>query len=200
MEQENIEEDIIDTGDADMDMGDEEDEFEISWYGNTNEEDDKFDSFVGSLQEIVIDEEFEMLQTSFFQNNWMHFENTEENKLIYMEIFKKYKETIENFIEERLIEMIDGFNMDDYAGLLPDRKDEIDDQLLELMISFADFSTFKELMISYKKMVIARTPKHKSSKVAALEKELLEKQNIDIPEGLELLQISSNKIKFHSDK
>ena len=130
----------------------------------------------------------------------MHFENTEENKLIYMDIFKSYKEKIEAFIEERLWQMIDGFNMDDYAELLPDRKDEIDDQLLELIYSFADFNTFKELMISYKKMVIATTPKHKSAKVAALEKELLEKQNIEVPEGLELLHISGNKTKFFDDK
>ena len=66
MEPNNIEEEIIDTG-LDVEMGDEEDEFEISWYGNTNEEDDKFDEFVGSLQDIVINEEFEQLQNSFFQ-------------------------------------------------------------------------------------------------------------------------------------
>lgn len=129
----------------------------------------------------------------------MHFENTEENKLIYMEIFNNYKEVIETYIEERLGEMIEGFNMDEYAELLPDRKDEIDDQLLELLISFSDFSTFKELMISYRKMVIAITPKHKSAKAAALEKELLEQQNIDVPDGLELLHISGNASKFHEE-
>uniref|UniRef100_A0A7S3NEX0 ADP-ribosylation factor-like protein 2-binding protein n=2 Tax=Euplotes harpa TaxID=151035 RepID=A0A7S3NEX0_9SPIT len=123
----------------------------------------------------------------------MHFENTEENKLVYMEIFKKYKEIIESYIETRLADMIDGFDMEEYAKVLPDRKDEIDDQLLELLISFADFGTFKELMISFKKMVIATTPKHKSAKAAQLEKELLEQQNIDIPEGLEFLHISGNK-------
>ena len=95
--------------------------------------------------------------------------------------------------------MIDGFNMEEYAALLPDRKEEIDDQLLELITSFADFTTFKELMISYKKMVIATTPKHKSAKAAALEKELLEKQNIEVPEGLELLHISGNRSKFHEE-
>ena len=130
----------------------------------------------------------------------MHFENTEENKLIYMDIFKKYKEEIENYIEERLLEMIDDFDMEEFAKLLPERKDEIDDQLLDLLTSFADFNTFKELMISYKKMVIATTPKHKSAKAAQLEKELLEQQNIEVPEGLELLHISGNKTKFHGTK
>mmetsp|Transcript_9633 Transcript_9633/g.8482 ORF Transcript_9633/g.8482 Transcript_9633/m.8482 type:complete len:131 (+) Transcript_9633:232-624(+) len=129
----------------------------------------------------------------------MHFDNTEENKLIYMSIFKKYKDTIENFIEEALKDMIEGFNMDEYASLLPDRKDEIDEQLLELITSFVDFNTFKELMISFKKMVIATTPKHKSSKVAALEKELLEKENIEVPEGLELLHVSGNRTMMFED-
>lgn len=127
----------------------------------------------------------------------MHFENTEENKLVYMEIFKRYKEIIENYIEERLTEAIEGFDMTEYAALLPDRKEEIDDQLLELLTSFGDFGTFKELMISFKKMVIATTPKHKSAKAAQLEKEMLEKQNIEVPEGLELLHISGNKTAFY---
>ena len=58
-------EEIFDA-DMDMDEGNDED-FEISCYGQTNDEDDKFDQFVGSLQEIVINEEFESLQNSFFQ-------------------------------------------------------------------------------------------------------------------------------------
>ena len=132
-------------------------------------------------------------------NNCIHFENTEENKLIYMDIFKKYKEVIENYIEENLKDMIADFNMDDYAALLPDRKEEIDEQLLELVTSFSDFTIFKELMISYRKMVIATTPKHRSAKAAALEKELLEKQNMDVPEGLELLHISGNRTKIFDD-
>eukprot|EP00344_Euplotes_crassus_P010547 CAMPEP_0196998040 /NCGR_PEP_ID=MMETSP1380-20130617/3532_1 /TAXON_ID=5936 /ORGANISM="Euplotes crassus, Strain CT5" /LENGTH=98 /DNA_ID=CAMNT_0042414481 /DNA_START=244 /DNA_END=536 /DNA_ORIENTATION=+ len=98
-----------------------------------------------------------------------------------MDIFQKYKEVIENYIEEMLKEMIADFNMEDYAALLPERKEEIDDQLLELLTSFTDFTIFKELMISFRKMVIATTPKHKSAKVAELEKEMLEKQNIEVP-------------------
>ena len=89
--------------------------------------------------------------------------------------------------------------MEQYAKVLPERKDEIDDQLLELLTSFTDFNTFKDLMISFKKMVIARTPKHKSEKAAALEKERLEQQNIEVPDGLELLHISGNKTKLHND-
>ena len=192
-----IDEEILEEEEDILMMDDDnEEEFEISCYGQTNEEDDRFDQFVGSLQEIVINEEFEELQNSFFKSYCSHFDNTEENKLIYTDIFKKYKNTVESYIETQLSEMIPDFDMEEYANVLPDRKDEIDDQLLELLISFSDFSTFKELMVSFKKMIIAQTPKHRSAKAAALEKELLVKENLEIPEGLELLHVNGNKLKW----
>ena len=61
-------------------------------------EDNWFDDTVGILQEILLDEKFEMIQKNFFNENCMHFEATEENKLIYMDIFKKYQVTIETYI------------------------------------------------------------------------------------------------------
>ena len=63
-----------------------------------NEEDDEFDMIVGVLQEILLEEKFENMQGKFCQQNCMHFEATEENKLIYMDIFKSYQEQIEAFI------------------------------------------------------------------------------------------------------
>ena len=48
-------EDIIDSG-AGADYG--EEEFEIS-AANQDEGDDKFDQYVGALQDILLDEEFE---------------------------------------------------------------------------------------------------------------------------------------------
>jgi hypothetical protein len=68
---------------------DEEEDFEIAAEGQNNE-DNEFDKIVGTLQEILLDEKFEQLQKKFCQQNCMHFEATEENKLIYTDIFKKY--------------------------------------------------------------------------------------------------------------
>jgi ADP-ribosylation factor 2-binding protein len=42
---------------------------------------------VGVLQEILLEEDFEKMQKRFCNENCMHFEPTEENKLIYMDIF-----------------------------------------------------------------------------------------------------------------
>ena len=63
-------------------------------------EDNEFDSTVGVLQEILLDENFERLQKHFCNENCMHFEATEENKLIYTDIFKKYHDIIESYITQ----------------------------------------------------------------------------------------------------
>jgi ADP-ribosylation factor 2-binding protein len=55
---------------------------------------------VGTLQEIIIDAEFEIFQKKFCNEYCMHFEATEENKLIYTDIFKKYHDTIETYINQ----------------------------------------------------------------------------------------------------
>ena len=39
---------------------------------------------------------------SFTNKNCMQFEATEENKLVYMDIFKQYTETIETYLNEQL--------------------------------------------------------------------------------------------------
>lgn len=64
--------------------------------GGNNKEDDEFDNIVGTLQEIVLDEKFEKLQTHFFRENCDIFDEEEENKMIYLEIFKKYQAIIED--------------------------------------------------------------------------------------------------------
>ena len=79
----------------------EEEIFEMSVSGSCAE-DDKFDYYVGLIQDLVMSEEFQELQESFFDQNCEHFEDTEENKLIYMTIFTSYVETIERYIETQL--------------------------------------------------------------------------------------------------
>ena len=167
-------------------------DFENIYNEGGTEEDNKFDTFVGCLQEIVLDDTFTMMQDKFCKENCNHFDNTEENKLIYMTIFKKWQQTVEHYVEDELQSMIPGFNMDDYVTLLKDRRDEIDEQLFDLLESFSEFLSFKELMLSHRKMEIACTPKHKSAKAAALEQELLEKSNLEIMDGFEMLSIGGS--------
>ena len=48
----------------------------------------------------------------------MHFENTEENKLVYMDIFKKWQGNVEVHIAKKMNEMLPDFNMEDYVELI----------------------------------------------------------------------------------
>jgi hypothetical protein len=54
---------------------------------------------VGTIQEIVIEESFEKLQTNFIKKNCVVFDEEEENKNEYMSLFKEYQNVIERHLE-----------------------------------------------------------------------------------------------------
>lgn len=62
--------------------------------GGHSEEDDMFDTIVGAIQNILVDggetSEFSRLMDSFLKTHAPVFVDSEENKLEYMDIFKKY--------------------------------------------------------------------------------------------------------------
>jgi len=60
----------------------------------------KFDCFIEKLQEIVIEEDFEILKDDFMDKYCEEFEEKEENKLSYMNIFKEYTKIVETYIEK----------------------------------------------------------------------------------------------------
>lgn len=142
MDPEEIEEEII-IEDEDMDI-ESEDEFEISAFGQSAEE-DLFDKVVGCLEELVMCEEFTSIQERFVRTYSVEFTCEEENKLVYMEIFQKYQSEIEKYIEERLVDV----DMNKFTRMLMERQNEIDGPLFEMLLSFSDFQVFKELMLSY---------------------------------------------------
>uniref|UniRef100_A0A8C9P5J2 ADP-ribosylation factor-like protein 2-binding protein n=1 Tax=Spermophilus dauricus TaxID=99837 RepID=A0A8C9P5J2_SPEDA len=71
----------------------------------------EFDAVVGYLEDIILDDEFQLLQRNFMDKYYQEFEDTEENKLIYTPIFNEYISLVEKYIEEQLLERIPGFNM-----------------------------------------------------------------------------------------
>ncbi len=44
---------------------------------------------VGVLEEILVDDNFSDIRENFMRKNCSHFENSEENKLIYTQVTKK---------------------------------------------------------------------------------------------------------------
>lgn len=166
---------------------------------NQNEGDDKFDQYVGALQDILMEDEFEMMRKQFTTKYCMEFEATEENKLSYMQIFKEYQQTIEGYLMQKLTDTIQGFSMDFFMGELKTRKDEIDDMIMDLLLSFSDFEQFKEMMIFERAHFVATTPKPKSSKAAALGlKNSVAEINADqLPEiKLENNKANANELKY----
>jgi ADP-ribosylation factor 2-binding protein len=117
---------------------------------NCTEEDTFFDTVVGAIENILMDEDFLEMQQSFCEENCDVFDDDDENKMVYTELFGKYTEMIEGFLEERIAQEVPGFSMDRFGGMLGERQDEITGDVFDMLMSFTEFSEFKELMLSYK--------------------------------------------------
>ena len=115
-----------------------------------------------------MDPSFDKMQRDFCNRHCMKFDASEENKLIYMSIFKEYTNQKELFINHKLQDAIPGFSMDRFMGQLEQRKDEIDETLMDLMLSLSEFESFKEMMLFARAHFVATTPKPRSAKAVAL--------------------------------
>ena len=83
------------------DLLDEDDESEIFFEvvdsgENENERTNLIDAVVGKLEEILIDETFEERRLEFARENCQAFEDTEENKLVYTELFRAFSTLVED--------------------------------------------------------------------------------------------------------
>lgn len=70
-----------------------------------------FYAIIGCIEDILLDENFVQLHSTFMEQYWTYFDDNEENKFIYSDIFRNYQETIEKYIEEQLIKHIKNFHM-----------------------------------------------------------------------------------------
>ena len=69
---------------------------------------------------------------------------------------------------DRLNQTIEDFDMETFLKQVIDRKDEIDEPLMDLLLSFSEFESFKEMMLFARAHLVATTPKLKSGKAAQL--------------------------------
>jgi len=144
--------DMVDNfDDMDDDLGDDDLDLSIVSNGGQNEDDDRFDMVIGSLEDIMMDEKFQDLQGQFVEQYCSSFDDDEENKLIYTEIFSKYTQLIEGYVEAKLKEAIPDFSMQSFMETLASREEEMQStDVFDMLVSFADFDTFKEIMLSHK--------------------------------------------------
>ena len=83
--------------------------------GSSNIEDARFDETIGCIQDILLgtkhpvaimcvnfilsqDEEFNKMKRSFMERHYHHFEDTDENKFIYTDIFQQYVSSNQCFL------------------------------------------------------------------------------------------------------
>ncbi|XP_059140587.1 ADP-ribosylation factor-like protein 2-binding protein isoform X2 [Physella acuta] len=110
-----------------------------------------FDTIIGHIEDIVMEEKFQTIQNSFLDKYYKEFEDTEENKFCYTDIHKEYISIIESYLETELKKRMPEFSMLDFTQQLQVRKQELEGEIFEILITFSDFMAFKEMLLDYRK-------------------------------------------------
>ncbi|NXI37382.1 AR2BP protein, partial [Galbula dea] len=129
-----------------METSDEEN-FGVAIYSPSDAE---FDAVVGYLEDIIMDDDFQLIQRTFMEKHYQEFDDSEENKLIYTSIFNEYISLVEKYIEEKLLDRIPGFDMAAFTMSLQQHKDEMAGDIFDMLLTFTDFLAFKEMFLDYR--------------------------------------------------
>ena len=120
-----------------------------------NDDSDNFNIIIGCLEETVMGETFQNLQSQFMDKYYKQFEESEENKLEYTQIFNEYVDKIEKYVDSELKKVLPEFNMHSFLDEVKTRQtaDEsvIEQELMNIFLSFTDFLTFKSMVLEYKR-------------------------------------------------
>ncbi|XP_075875363.1 ADP-ribosylation factor-like protein 2-binding protein [Nelusetta ayraudi] len=113
--------------------------------------DTAFDAVIGFIEDIIMNEEFRLLQQNFMDKHYLEFEDSEENKLSYTTIFNDYISLLEKHLEQQLTLRIPGFNMNNFTELLLKNKDDVPGDIFDMLLTFTDFIAFKEMFLDYRR-------------------------------------------------
>ncbi|KAL1526086.1 hypothetical protein AB1Y20_014815 [Prymnesium parvum] len=142
-----IEDDVVD---GNCDEG-EEDSASEEVMVSSGENADQTSQILAELEDMMMDEEFNAKVDAFTQRHCDHFDEGEENKLIYTSLFAEYTKMLEEYIEERLGATLEGFDMQAFCATLSGRADKEELPLaLEMLSAYGDFESFKAMMLSCK--------------------------------------------------
>ncbi|KAL0274089.1 UNVERIFIED_CONTAM: hypothetical protein PYX00_006606 [Menopon gallinae] len=111
-----------------------------------------FDTVIGHIEDMLIDEEFHDLQLSILEKYWEEFADTEENKHIYMTIFMEYTNEVESFINKYIKKFIPNFEMEALIVELEKRRSCLEGEVFEVLFTLTDFNVFKEMFLDYRLM------------------------------------------------
>lgn len=108
------------------------------------------DAVIGCIEDIIMEDEFQQLQQSFMEKYYTEFDDSDENKLIYTQIFNEYVNLLEKYLEQQLMWRIPNFNINSFMELLLQNKDDVPADIFDMLFSFTDFMAFKEMFLDYK--------------------------------------------------
>ncbi|XP_065163673.1 ADP-ribosylation factor-like protein 2-binding protein [Atheta coriaria] len=104
-----------------------------------------------------MDTEFLDMHGAFMEKHWHEFEDTEENKFSYTDIFNEYIETVEKYLENELTNRVQHFKMSEFEQELKTRQNDLEGEIFEILATFSDFCAFKTMFIDYKNMKEGKT-------------------------------------------
>lgn len=82
----------------------------------TNSSSEYFDEVIGHIESLVMeDERFQNILNQFLENYYERFDDAEENKIEYMEIYQLYTCALETFLVNCLNQRMGFFDMDRFA-------------------------------------------------------------------------------------
>ncbi|KAM4618862.1 ADP-ribosylation factor-like protein 2-binding protein [Polymixia lowei] len=143
-------------GDNIVEMVDmDEENFAVS---NSSAADAAFDAVIGRIEDIIMEEDFQQLQQSFMEKHYLEFDDSEENKLSYTPIFNEYVDLVEKHLEQQLKERIPGFNMIAFIDAFTQHKEEVPSDIFDMLLTFTDFTAFKEMFVHYRAVKEGRGP------------------------------------------
>ncbi|XP_030646450.1 ADP-ribosylation factor-like protein 2-binding protein [Chanos chanos] len=116
----------------------------------SSDADAAFDAVIGSIEDIIMEDDFQQLQQNFMEKYYLEFDDSEENKLSYTPIFNEYIELLEKYLEQQLMERIPGFNMSAFTNSLKQHKEEVSGDIFDMLLTFTDFMAFKEMFLDYR--------------------------------------------------
>ncbi|RZF45348.1 hypothetical protein LSTR_LSTR002791 [Laodelphax striatellus] len=125
---------------------------DICYTSNRNGETVRFDTIIGHIEDILVEEEYHKLQNDFLEKYWQEFENSEENKLVYTDIFNEYVKLLEEHIEKRLNDLVPNFSMAAFLEDLMEQKESLDGEVFEVLLTLADFRSFKDMVLDFRAM------------------------------------------------
>jgi len=128
----------------------------------TNPSLSQFDEFIGLIEEIIVTDEFEALQSSFIDQHCHLFNKglDSENKLSDSDLHLEYQRLIENFLIDRLKEADPDFTLEALQEAIHayitssnqstnqtnNQDDNLPTDIHEFLASLDDFMSFKSLM------------------------------------------------------